>query len=89
MAGGGGGEHKNAILLQKLQQSLGATDGQKLYGDLREAEEAEAFLTRVLQAARNAAQINAHREAAQLAERGLAPSPPAKQQVHQAVACTG
>jgi acyl-homoserine lactone acylase PvdQ len=43
--GGGGGEHQNAILLQKLQNALGASDGRKLFDDLRSAEEAEAPVT--------------------------------------------
>jgi hypothetical protein len=42
---GGGGEHRNATLLQKLTQSLGATDGEALFDDLRGAEESEAPAT--------------------------------------------
>jgi acyl-homoserine lactone acylase PvdQ len=39
---GGGGEHRNALLLQKLQGSLGNTDGEALWRDLRSTEEPEA-----------------------------------------------
>ena len=39
---GGGGEHRNVILRQALEQRLGAGDGGKLWKDLREAEDPEA-----------------------------------------------
>jgi acyl-homoserine lactone acylase PvdQ len=42
---GGGGEHRNAILLQKLEQSLGTGQGGALFDDLRAAEEPEAPVT--------------------------------------------
>ncbi|HYC55819.1 MAG TPA: penicillin acylase family protein [Candidatus Binatia bacterium] len=42
---GGGGEHTNALLLQKLQGDLGATDGKALWNDLRALEEPESSAT--------------------------------------------
>ncbi|MFT4572119.1 MAG: acyl-homoserine lactone acylase PvdQ, partial [Candidatus Binatia bacterium] len=42
---GGGGEHRNAQLLQRLQGALGALDGETLYNDLRRGEEPEAPVT--------------------------------------------
>jgi acyl-homoserine lactone acylase PvdQ len=42
---GGGGEHRNSLLLQKLEAAYGTTDGEALYRDLRSREEAEAPVT--------------------------------------------
>jgi acyl-homoserine lactone acylase PvdQ len=42
---GGGSEHRNTQLLQRLQADLGAVDGEALYNDLRRGEEPEAPVT--------------------------------------------
>ncbi len=42
---GGGGEHTNAILLQKLRTAYGIADGEALYRDLRQVDEPEAATT--------------------------------------------
>lgn len=42
---GGGGEHRNAALLEKLQSSYGAGDGEALWRDLRSTEEPDAPVT--------------------------------------------
>ena len=42
---GGGGEHRNAALLKKLQDSYGAVDGEALWHDLRSTEEPDAPIT--------------------------------------------
>jgi len=45
---GGGAEHRNAILLQKLRAAYGTSDGDALFRDLREADEADAPTTTAL-----------------------------------------
>jgi len=42
---GGGGEHRNAVLLQALQQRFGERQGRRLWEDLRSAEDPEAPVT--------------------------------------------
>lgn len=42
---GGGGEHENALLLQKLQTDLGEATGTALWNDLRALEEPESSAT--------------------------------------------
>jgi acyl-homoserine lactone acylase PvdQ len=42
---GGGREHRNAVLLQKLQAAYGATTGRALYDDLRHKEDLDTSTT--------------------------------------------
>lgn len=42
---GGGSEHRNSALLEKLQTSLGTVDGEGLWRDLRSTEEPDAPVT--------------------------------------------
>ena len=42
---GGGGEHRNAVLLQALRERFGERQGRRLFEDLRSAEDPEAPVT--------------------------------------------
>ncbi len=42
---GGGGQYTNAIWLQQLQEKFGATEGRRIYDDLREKNDPEAPVT--------------------------------------------